>query len=79
VTEHVRAALPSLTLPARKGFSSPEQRAADDPVQVYRSAIPFRCSAGCGSPVRWGQEFVQTSVDARPLERAHAACTGPMA
>jgi hypothetical protein len=64
-------------LPARKGFSRPEQRAANDPVQVYRQPIPFRCSAGCGESIRWGQEFVQTCR--KPLERAHRACAGKAA
>jgi hypothetical protein len=40
----------------------------------YAYPIPFRCSAECGRPIRLGEQFVQTSKDWRPLERAHAAC-----
>lgn len=44
---------------------------------LYLFPIPFRCSADCGDPIRQGQEFVQTSPDWKPLERAHAGCLRP--
>jgi len=55
---------------ARKGVSSPARRAKNDPAEMCRWPVPFRCPAACGSPICWVQEFAPASPDLHPLERA---------
>jgi hypothetical protein len=58
------------TVRARKGVSGPARRAKNDPVQMCRRPVPFRCPAACGSPICWVQGVAPASPDLHSLERA---------